>query len=228
LLRVIRVLALAGLGAQLASCGSASRPLRPGAPASARLPSCPERMAVIAGGNLRTKDVFPGQPEHDVPIQSFCLDLDVVTVDAYAACAREGLCTADHPGEMRFDGKTFMPGSHCTYDVPGKGDHPMTCVDWDQATTYCQTQHKRLPTAEEWEWAERGARKGHIGWGVGEWTSTKLDAGNASVPCSEDRPCPLAGVGDWYDVDPQGFRPAIHDWDPLGSRIFRLGFRCAR
>jgi formylglycine-generating enzyme required for sulfatase activity len=112
-------------------------------------------MAGLAGGSF-----VMGERHDAVTVSSFCLDRTEVTVDAYAACVRARRCTADHLGELTFDGATFTPDARCNYGTAGRGSHPMNCVDWTQAATYCVAQGKRLPTEEEWEWAARGGPLG--------------------------------------------------------------------
>jgi formylglycine-generating enzyme required for sulfatase activity len=48
------------------------------------------------------------------------------------------------------------PCDGTTIDFEGKGQHPIVCVDFEQAETYCSHRDKRLPFDEEWEWAARG------------------------------------------------------------------------
>jgi len=89
-------------------------------------------------------------------VRPFCLDATEVTVDAYTACVATGRCGADHPSQTTEDGSIFVDAPTCNYGVSGRGQHPMNCVDWGQASTYCNLRGKRLPTEEEWEWAARG------------------------------------------------------------------------
>ncbi|MEO7594839.1 MAG: SUMF1/EgtB/PvdO family nonheme iron enzyme, partial [Byssovorax sp.] len=60
---------------------------------------CPPGMLLVPGGTFAMGDIdgFPDEkPVRQVTVGSFCLDAAEVTVAAYAACAREGLCTPAH------------------------------------------------------------------------------------------------------------------------------------
>jgi formylglycine-generating enzyme required for sulfatase activity len=112
-------------------------------------------MVGLAGGSF-----FMGERGDAVTVASFCLDRTEVTVDAYAACVGSHHCTAGHLGELTFDGSTFTADARCNYGAVGRESHPMNCVDWTEASTYCAAQGKRLPEEEEWEWAARGGPLG--------------------------------------------------------------------
>ncbi len=111
--------------------------------ANAELGLPPEGMVRIAGGTFKL-----GNRGDTVTLADYWLDVTEVTADAYAACAKAGRCTGDGLS------------SGGTYQVSGKGNHPITSVDWTQAGAYCRWKSKRLPTEPEWEWAARGGFRG--------------------------------------------------------------------
>ena len=108
--------------------------------------SCPSGMVLVRGGALP-----PGEGS-GVNVRSFCLDRTEVTADAYASCASAGACR-DHDLEC---------GNAATYGKKGLGSHPVNCVTWDEAETFCREHGKRLPTEEEWEWAARGGPRATV------------------------------------------------------------------
>lgn len=179
-------------------------------------------------------------------MKPFCLDLTEVTVDAYAACVASGTCTAPKAS-----------GAFCNWGASGKGNHPINCVAWSQATAFCSAEHKRLPTEEEWVWAARGGNRGAYAypWGNAEpraqlcWK--RVDEGTCAVGsfAAGDNPWgvhDLAGnVSEWVVLAGSGLAAVrggtwnvdlasvlterVGDARVDGSRNDEeLGFRCAR
>ncbi|MBI2568138.1 MAG: formylglycine-generating enzyme family protein [Candidatus Schekmanbacteria bacterium] len=92
-------------------------------------------------------------PVHAVLLDAFYIDAYEVTVAQYKTCVTAGSCAAAN-----------TVGT-CIYNASGKEQHPINCVDYNQATAYCAWAGKRLPTEAEWEKAARGTDQRWFPWG---------------------------------------------------------------
>jgi formylglycine-generating enzyme required for sulfatase activity len=86
-------------------------------------------------------------------VAAFKIDRTEVRVSEYRHCVDEGACAPP------------AVASGCNWSTPGRGDHPINCIDWDQAAAYCGWVGKRLPTEQEWEKAARGTDGRIYPWG---------------------------------------------------------------
>lgn len=65
-----------------------------------------------------------------------------ITVAQYRACVEAGKCTEP-------ESKSYS--EYCNWGHSGRDNHPINCVDWNQATAFCTWAGGRLPTEQEWE-----------------------------------------------------------------------------
>lgn len=79
-------------------------------------------------------------------VKPFSLDVYEVTVAAYRECLAKGGCT--QPAVRDYCNWTAQPMD--------KEDHPINCVDEQQAAAFCQWAGRRLPTDQEWSYAAGG------------------------------------------------------------------------
>jgi formylglycine-generating enzyme required for sulfatase activity len=168
-----------------------------------------------------------------VTVSSFEIDRTEVTVAAFGACVAAGVWATP---ESRED---------CNWAVPGKEQHPVTCVSWALADDYCRWAGKRLPTEAEWELAARGTDGRIYTWGdeppSGQlcWNGEGNDLGKGkrkgtcavgSYPAGANGLSDMAGnvwewVSDWYGPYGPGAQR-----DPTGpstgtntERVVRVG-----
>jgi formylglycine-generating enzyme required for sulfatase activity len=153
--------------------------------ASAAPSKCPAGMAYVGGG-----DFFLGydksdanddeKPVHQVRLSPYCLDIYEVTAAKYRECSKTSKCLRSTENLW----KGITSAQRAAYDPlctlrdenADKADHPVNCVDFQQAEAYCAFRGGRLPTEAEWEFAARGQDQRVYPWGDANPTAEHLNA----------------------------------------------------
>ena len=150
--------------------------------------SCAENQIPIPGGTFLMGDKYldnNSKPVHKVTLSPYCIDKTEVTVAAYRICLQSGGCPPPRPmvDWKGIDLEDKVKWSQfCTWGKSGLDQHPINCVDWNQASTYCEWAGGRLPTEAEWEFAARGTDDRNYPWGNEAPDATKLNA--CGVECA--------------------------------------------
>jgi len=124
-------------------------------------PTCPEGMVLIPGGTFEMgspegEGEKDEHPKHEVVLDAYCMDRLEVTVQQYRRCVEEKKCTEPDKD------------TGCNWDEAARDKHPVNCVAWEQADTYCRWRGGRLPTEAEWEYGARGSDGRMYPWGDAE------------------------------------------------------------
>lgn len=140
---------------------------------------------------------FDAHPRHQVHLPDYWIDRYPVTNAQFNRFAQE---TGFEHGDWR---DAFQPG---------KEQHPVVFVSWEDACAYAQWSGKRLPTEAEWEKASRGNDGRRYPWGK-RWDGTRCNVGGrgtSPVGAFPEGESPygchdLVGnvyewVADWYDA----------------------------
>ncbi|RYZ02764.1 MAG: protein kinase [Myxococcales bacterium] len=177
---------------------------------AAKAPSCPEGMVLIPAGQFfmgsDSKDANPNQkPSHNVSLGGFCMDLYEVTAKQYRECSDVGKCRRATP-EVEWEKITpadkKVYSGLCTISSSEKSDHPINCIDWEMASTYCQNNDRRLPTEAEWEYATRGPDGRVYPWGDEAPTAQHLNAcGTECLAWAKENKVSQQFPGALYEAD---------------------------
>jgi formylglycine-generating enzyme required for sulfatase activity len=117
-----------------------------------------------------------GQLEPYDPVAPFALSRMGTTVEQYMNCVAAGACTVPWTGEApnlhqdeeehpRLPSDWTQSERHMCNWYTDRLDHPMNCVDLDQAEAFCKWAKARLPSAAEREWAAGSGEDWTYPWG---------------------------------------------------------------
>lgn len=137
-------------------------PIPPSPTPESALPTAPpgEMVTIPAGPFVMGSDDGDEdeRPAHTVELPEYQIDKYEVTNAQFALFIAETGYVTD--AELAGEGKTWR-----SYYEPGKENHPVVKVSWNDALAYCLWAGKRLPTEAEWEKAARGTDGRIYPWG---------------------------------------------------------------
>jgi len=139
------------------------------------------------------------QPAHEVDLDGFWLYKHEVTVEQHAEFVAATGHVAPQAGFMEL--------------LKAHANLPMMCVNWDDASAYCQWAQAALPTEAEWEYAARGPEERLFPWGD-HWDRTLCNCAEyqAGQALSDG-----AAAQAWWNAAPQTAEAAAGYLRPVGS-----------
>ncbi len=189
------------------------------------VPAGPFQMGCSKGDDACEQDEGkPGGVTVNVP--AFAIDPYEVTVADYRRCMAAGKCRRP---------KDFNRNKYCNLDAPGRAQHPINCIDWQDAVDYCTFAHGRLPYEAEWEKAARAGALSRYPWGQQvTCQQAVLDDGvtTGSVKgehdgCGEDRTWPVgsraANAWGLYDMAGNAGEWVANWYSPDGLALYAAG-----
>lgn len=125
-------------------------------------------------GMTGTKSVSDELVRHAVSLGAFSIGAHEVTREQFGAFVKETNYPIGGPCWIQDRIKYLVESPNHNWLSPGfeqKGDHPVVCVNWNDATAYAAWLSRktgkqyRLPSEAEWEYAARGGTTASRFWG---------------------------------------------------------------
>ena len=153
-------------------------------------PRCPRDMVFVGGGKffMGTDSSDPvlarANPAHQVTIDGYCIDRIEVTVGLYRECSRIGECKRafreswwplGSSDPVSWEKSRSEYSALCNESYDDRDQHPINCVAWSQAASFCQWRGGALPTEAQWEYAARGTDGRTYPWGDAKPDSERLN-----------------------------------------------------
>jgi formylglycine-generating enzyme required for sulfatase activity len=184
----------------------------------------------------------PNENARQESVHALRMDATDVTAAQYRVCVMAGVC------------KVGMTGASCTFGQDAAINHPMNCLDWSEASTYCAWAAGRLPPPAEWEYAAKSGRDVIYPWGNeapdgsrAKWRGDGTDAVDAHP--AGDTPWGLKDMagnvwqwtagdfdsrtkeirgGSWGSKQATELRASNREGSTPDNRRMSIGFRCVR
>ena len=192
----------------------------PPAPPSALLPIGAGPFSMGCNAEMDKTCRADESPTHVTSLAAFQIDQTEVTQAQYYECVQSGACLAP-----------TCDWTPCTE----RANHPVVCVELDDAETYCTWKHQRLPSEAEWEKAARGSDALTFPWGNDGLDCTRANfagcgdgtkpVGSHPLGASVYGALDMAGnvvewIKDYYDATYYGASPAENPPGPNKGEAF--------
>lgn len=151
---------------------------------------------------------------HEVYVSSFYIEKYEVTNEQFMAFV-------EATGYETDAGKKPEAHTWRTEFTPGKENHPVVWMSWNDADAYCAWAGKRLPTEAEWEKAARGTDGRLWPWG-NVWDNSRLNMGETRRKTTTEVGSFPNGASPYGVMDMAGnVWEWVNDW--YGSTYYQQG-----